>query len=69
MKNYVGMISRQPPFQELSNVLITVVLTFALNYCSRQGTDVVFQIVLNKSEQSLEYNWMPQISPARTLEE
>ena len=30
---------------------------------------VVFQIVLNKSEQSLEYNWMPEISTARTLEE
>ena len=59
MKNYVGMISRQPPFQELFNVLIAVVIPFALNYCSRQGTDVVFQIVLNESEQSLEYNWMP----------
>jgi len=30
---------------------------------------VVSQIVLNKSEQSLEYNWMPWISTARTLEE
>ena len=61
------MISRQPPFQELFNVLIAVVITFALNL--QQGTDVVSQIVLNKSEQSLEYNWMPQISTARTLEE
>ena len=33
------------------------------------STRVVFQIVLNKSEQSLECNWMPEISTARTLEE
>ena len=26
-----------------------------------------FQIVLNKSEQSLEYNWMPEISTAQNL--
>ena len=30
---------------------------------------VVSQIVLNKSEQSLEYNWMPEISTTQTLEE
>ena len=28
---------------------------------------VVFQIVLNKSEQSLEYNWMPEISTPRAV--
>ena len=32
-------------------------------------SDVVFQIVLNKSEQSLEYNWIPGISTAWNLEE
>ena len=28
---------------------------------------VVFQIVLNMSEQSLEYNWMPEISKTRAV--
>ena len=30
---------------------------------------VVFQIVLDKSEQSLEYNWMPEISTTRAVAE
>ena len=30
---------------------------------------VVSKIVLNKSDQSLEYNWMPWISKARIFEE
>ena len=28
---------------------------------------VVFQIVLYKSEQSLEYNWLPEISTTRAV--
>ena len=28
---------------------------------------VVFQIVFNKNEQSLEYNWIPEISTTRAI--
>ena len=34
-----------------------------------QGYIVVFRVVLNMSEQSLEFNWMPGISTTRAVAE
>ena len=34
---------------------------------SKKQSNVVFRIVLDKSEQSLEYNWMPEISTSRAV--